>query len=113
MSEDPVRKYLDGRARLEQALSKVNELASVVGPVGNALESDPLHLIVSNIDVGFPPEVAFSYRTPTLDAHKWPSAKQIAETLAAMHKAIHEVSNLWASVSVKDRANLTPPTKIF
>ena len=110
MSEDPVRKYLDGKTKLDGALSEVEKLASIVEPIGNALRRDPWHLMVSNVSVGFPPEVSLVAGIPTLDAGKWPSPKQIAEALAAMHQARHEVRNLWASVPVKDRENLTPPS---
>lgn len=111
MSEDSVRKYLDAKTKLDEALSEVEKLASIIEPTGSTLRHDPWHLMVSNISVGFPPEVALVSSTSTLDANKWPSAKQIAETLATMHQAQHEVGNLWASVPAKDRANLTPPTR--
>jgi len=113
MSEDPVRKYLDGKAKLDKALSEVQKLASVVEPIGSALRRDPWHLIVSNIDVGFPAEVSLVSGIPTLNAQQWPNAKQIAETLAAMHHAQHEVSNLWATVPTKDKGNLTPPKQVY
>jgi len=113
MSEDPVRKYLDGKAKLDKALSEVQNLASIVESTGKALKHNPGHLMVSNIDVGFPPEVALVSSSYMLDAHKWPTAKQIAEKLVAMHQAQHEVSILWASISDKDRKNLSPPREVY
>lgn len=114
MSEDPIRKYLDAKAELDTALSKVRKLAAIIEPIGSALKrGDPWHVMVSNIDVGFPPEVALVSNMPTLNANEWPSAKQIAEAWAAMHEVQHKVSNLWASVRDKDRKNLSPPEQVY
>jgi len=34
MSEDPVRKYLDGKTKLDAALLEVGKLTSIIKPVG-------------------------------------------------------------------------------
>lgn len=111
MSEDPVRKYLDGKTKLDTALSEVEKLASIIEPIGSALKRDPWHVNTANTNVFLPIDIG--HNVPTLDGKTWPSAKQIAEALAAMHKARHEVVNLWASVSVKDRESLTPPDQVY
>ncbi len=108
MSEDPIRKYLDAKNELDKALSTVEGLKSIIGEVAKALNK-PYSFMVSNVNVGFPAEVAMAGGIPTLNADEWPSAKQIAETLAALHKEHHQVRNLWFSLSETDRKNLAPP----
>lgn len=109
MSEDPVRKYLDAKAELDKAEQRVQNMARKIAEAGDALRRDPWSFMVSNVDVGFPPEVAMSSAAHSLNAREWLTAKQIAEELSAMHKAQHEAVNLWTALSNADRQNLTPP----
>jgi len=108
MSEDPVRKYLDAKAQLDAAFSKVRDLISTIAPVATAL-NNPYFFMVSNVDVGFPPEVAMGGAKFTLNANDWPSAKQIAEKLASLHQARKHAISCWMSLSDPDKKNLTPP----
>ena len=108
MAEDSVRKYLDAKAELDRAKQKVSDIAKLIAEVGDALKRDPWSLMVSNVDVGFPPEVAMG-GSRSLNADNWPTARQIAELLSTMHKARHGAVNAWASLSKSDRENLTPP----
>lgn len=108
MAEDSVRKYLDAKAELDRAKQKVNDITKLIAEVGDALKRDPWSLMVSNVDVGFPPEVAMG-GSRSLNANNWPTARQIAELLSAMHKARHGAVSTWASLSKSDRENLTPP----
>ena len=108
MSEDPIRKYLDTKNELDKALSKLEGLKSIIGEVVKALNK-PYSFMVSNIDVGFPAEVAMVSGTPTLNANDWPSAKQIAETLASLHQARKHAISCWTSLSDPDKKNLAPP----
>jgi len=93
---------------LDKALSNVQDLTSIVKGVANAL-NDPWSLMVSNVDIGFPAEVAMGGAKFTLNADKWPSAKEIAEKLASLHRARHQATSLWMSLSETDRKNLAPP----
>jgi len=108
MSEDPIRKYLDAKAQMDKAFTHVRNLTSNIVAVGQALQ-DPLHFMVSNVDVGFPAEVAMGGAKFTLNADKWLSAKQIAEDLASLHRARHQAISLWGSLSQTDKENLASP----
>jgi len=108
MAEDPVRNYLDAKAELDKTKQKVSDITKLIAEVGEALKRDPWSLMISNVDVGFPPEVAMG-ESRSLNANNWPTARQIAELLSAMHKARHGAVNAWASLSGPDRENLTPP----
>jgi len=65
--------------------------------------------MVSNVSVGFPPEVAMVQGIPTLNANNWPSAKQIAEALSNLHQKRHQVENIWQSLSDADKDIVNPP----
>jgi len=107
MSEDPIRKYLDAKSELDATYSKVQKLQTIITDVASALNK-PYSFMVSNVGVGFPPEVAMA-RVPSLNADDWPSAKQLAETLASLHNAYKQVENSWMAIPQVDRKNLTPP----
>lgn len=108
MVDDPVRKYLNSKIELDKVEQKVQNMAKMIAEVGDALKRDPWSFMVSNVDVGFPPEVAMS-RSPSLNANDWLTARQIAELLAAMHRARHDAVNAWMSLEKTDRENLSPP----
>ena len=107
MSQDQIRVYLDAKASLDEARKKIYEMRDLIAEVGQKLLS-PYNFMVSNVSVGFPPEVAMG-GVPTLNADNWPSAKQIAETLASLHTAYHQVQNAWMAIPEPDRKNLVPP----
>jgi len=108
MSEDPIRKYSGAIAELEQAMARVQRVQSIIGEVHSALHK-PFEFMVSNVDVGFPPEVAMARGIPSLNADNWPSAKQIAEALATLHQKRKQVSSIWASLSENDKKIVNPP----
>jgi len=110
MSQDPIRMYLDAKAGLDKASLNVQQMRDLIAEVGQNL-LHPYNFMVSNVNVGFPPEVAMG-RVPTLNADKWPSAKQIADNLVSLHKAYRQVQNAWMSISEADRKNLTPPPEV-
>ena len=76
----------------------LNDITKIITEEGDALKRDPWSLMVSNVDVGFPPEVAMG-GARSLNANNWPTARQIAELLSAMHKTRHGAINAWASLS--------------
>jgi len=109
MSEDPIRKYSDAIGELNKATAQVLAIASIIRDVAHAINTNPYQLMVSNVDIGFPPEVAMARGIPSLNADNWPSAKQIAEALSNLHQKRHEVDNLWHSLSDADKNIVSPP----
>ena len=109
MAEDPIRKYSDAIAELNSAYLKVRSLGEIIADVGHTLNNKPYELMVSNVKVGFPPEVAFREGIPSLNADNWPSAQDIAQALSDLHKARHQVDNLWHSLSASDKQIVSPP----
>ncbi len=109
MSEDPIRKYSDALSELSKAELKVQSIASIIRVTAKAMNTNPYQMTVSNVDVGFPPEVAVARGIPHLNADNWPSAKQIAEALSSLHQKRHGVDNLWHSLSDEDKEIVSPP----
>lgn len=108
MSEDPIRKYLDAKKELDEDLKKMEKLQSLIASVASAL-NEPYSFMVSNVDVGFPAEVALIRGIPSLNANDWPSARDIAVALASLHQKRRNVINLWATIPKADQRNLIPP----
>jgi len=106
MSEDPVRKYIETKAELDSLLEKVERLQKLIDNVSNALR-DPFRFMVSNVNVGFPPEIAMG-RVPTLNAQDWPSAQQIAEFLSSLHRVYKNARIAYFAIPERDRCNVVP-----
>ena len=109
MSVDPARRYLDAKAKLDSAEARVINLASFLTQVANSLQKDYWNFIVSNVQVGFPVGVGSGGAAFSLNADNWPSAQQIAETLAELHSARHAAVNAWSALSPNDRGSLPKP----
>ena len=107
MAEDPIRKYIDAKRELDSLTEKVKKLQRFIEDVGNALRN-PFRFMVSNVSVGFPPEVAMAGGIPTLNASEWPTAQQIAELLSSLHKAYHNALNAFMGIPEPDRKNVAP-----
>lgn len=108
MQEDPIRRYSEAIDELSKTTEKVRAIQDLIGEVHNALRQ-PYEFMVSNVDVGFPPEVAMVGDIPTLNADNWPTAKQIAEALSDLHKKRHQVEIIWHSLSNTDKNIVNPP----
>jgi len=109
MSEDPIRNYSDATKEFDSAYLRVRKLGEITADVGRYLNNRPFRMMVSNVDVGFPPEITFGEAECTLDAKVWPSAKQIAEALASLHQKAKRVEHAYASLSQTDKTLVNPP----
>ena len=108
---DPIRKYSDANDELDKATTKVRILQNIIGDTGRSLNK-PYEFIVSNVDVGFPPEVTMSRGIHSLNADNWPTAKQIAEALADLHNKRKFAENIWHSLSDGDKKLVKPLSKM-
>ena len=102
MAKDPVRNYLEAKDQLDEIFNKVLKIRRTVTEVSQMLQQ-PYDFMVSGTDVAFPPGVGIA-RTPTLSASDWPSAKQIAQSLAALHGAYTIAQNAWWNLPDEDKA---------
>ena len=104
MSQDTARDYLDAKEQLDEAYNKVRKVRRVITDASQMLQN-PYEILVSGTDVTFPPEVGL-VRTPILSAADWPSAKQIAQSLVALHQTYRIAQNAWNKLDQADRANV-------
>lgn len=68
--------------------------------------------MVSNCEVGFPPEVALTRHGESIDAKVWPTAKQIAERLSRYHSAVQDLRNKYAAIPESERSVVTSPDSL-
>lgn len=105
--EDPIRAYSASIEELNRAKAKVQQIQEIIASVLGALHK-PFEFMVSNVDVGFPPEVAMT-QVPTLNANDWPSAKQIAEAISNLHDKQRKAEHAYRSLSKADQQIVSPP----
>lgn len=104
MSQDPIRIYKDAKEKLDEAYTRVLKVRREITEVSQMLQN-PYDFTVSGTDVTFPSEVGF-VRTPILFASNWPSAKEIAQSLVALHEKYRIAQNAWANLSEAERADV-------
>jgi hypothetical protein len=104
MSADPIATYKDAKQQLDEAYTKVLRVRRIITEVSQMLQH-PFEFMISGTEVGFPSELGI-VRTPTLSAADWPSAKQIAQSLVALHQTYRIAQNAWTNLPLADRATL-------
>ena len=104
MSQDPIRDYKVAKEQFDEAYNKMVKIRRIINDTSQMLQH-PYEFMVSGTDVVFPSEVGL-VRTPTLFASDWPSAKQIAQSLVALHQTYRIAKNAWSNLSPGDKANL-------
>jgi hypothetical protein len=102
---------LDARKEHERAVAVVKKLSVAVRTVGEALLTDPLRFMFSNLPIGLPPEASHGYGRKSVDARDWPSAEAIQNALLALHEAKAKAQQLWDRVPEADRGGLIAPER--
>ncbi len=98
--------YLDALGSLQQREHEVLRIVTTVQDAARKLDRwQAVH--VAHAGVGFPKEVTMTGRT--IDASAWPTAPQIADTLAAWHSAAEVARTAWSHVPRAERPKLPPP----
>ena len=96
MPQDPIRDYKVAKEQFDEAYAKMVKIRRIINDTSQMLQH-PYEFMVSGTDVVFPSEVGL-VRTPTLFASDWPSAKQIAQSLVALHQTYRIVKNIWSNL---------------
>lgn len=109
MSEDPIRRYSDATKEFEQAFAKIHELAGIISEIGARLGTKPHVFMISNVSIGFPMELSVARGVFTLDANKWPSAKNIAEAIVDLQNKRDALKEVWRNLSETDKKLVSPP----
>ncbi|MCJ7514928.1 MAG: hypothetical protein MUO89_03015 [Dehalococcoidia bacterium] len=109
MAVEKLQEYIDSVDELQKAYLEVRKQGELIADVGRYLNNFPYKMIVSNVQVSF---VATGERAFDLNADKWPSAKQVAETLSDYIKKRDKARNLYQSLSTAQREQIKPHPEI-
>jgi hypothetical protein len=109
MATDPIREYLDARARLDNQTRLTEAVVKVVLDGANALREWRRALVANVSGGGFPAELVMNERSPTINGREWPSAQQIADALGAWHDAHWAMRSAWDRVPLELQGGLKPP----
>jgi len=99
-------RYRDALRELQHREGEVLRLVATIQQAAKCLERwQAVHVVHEG--VGFPKEVTMVGRS--IDASTWPTARQIAETLAAWHETAEVARTAWARLPREARASMPPP----
>ena len=108
MSDEHVTKYREALKLRDAALRQVQTLAKIVSEAARGLEA-PLDFRVSNSGACFIPVGATHH---LLNAHRWPTARQIAEAVATLQLHENTATNAWLMIPLEERRRLSGPDQI-
>lgn len=107
MSVDPLSKYQQAIEDLRRAKGRVDSMVEMVQETARALEH-PSSVMVANVGAGFPPEVALSGRSHTINTREWPDGNRMGEILAGWHAAIQQAKSAYSSIPEGQRKVVQP-----
>lgn len=103
---DVTTDYRDALREVQQREGEVVRLVTTIQKAAAALERWEAAYVVGT-GAGFPKEVTMAGRA--IDAATWPTAQQMADTLAAWHDSAERAQNAWARLPAAARATLPTP----
>jgi hypothetical protein len=99
-------RYLGALRDLQQREGEVLRMVATIQRAAKHLERwQVVHVIHEG--AGFPKEVTMVGRS--IDASTWPTARQLADTLAAWHEAAEIARTTWARLPRETRSSMPPP----
>jgi hypothetical protein len=103
---DESRPYLDALRELQQRESEIVRMVATIQQAAKCLEHWQAVDVVHG-GAGFPKEVTMVGRS--IDASTWPTARQLADTLAAWHETAEVARTAWTHVPRQARSSMPPP----
>jgi nucleotide-binding universal stress UspA family protein len=98
--------YLETLHSVQQCEREVVRVVTTVQEAAKCLERwEAVH--VAHAGAGFPKEVTMAGRV--IDAASWPTARQLADTLADWHSSAEAARVAWGRVPPEERSTLPPP----
>ncbi|HET9492049.1 MAG TPA: universal stress protein [Methylomirabilota bacterium] len=102
----PTEAYLESLRPVEECERDVVRMVTTIQDAAKRLERwQAVH--VAHAGAGFPKEVTMAGRA--IDATTWPTAGQLADTLADWHSAAESARVAWSHVPDEERSGLPPP----
>ena len=99
-------RYLDALRELQQREGEVLRMVATIQQAAKCLEHWQAVYVVHG-GAGFPKEVTMVGRS--IDASTWPTARQLADTLAAWHETAEIARTAWARLPRETRSSMPPP----
>ena len=103
---DESRPYLDALRELQQRESEIVRMVATIQQAAKCLEHWQAVDVVHG-GAGFPKEVTMVGRS--IDASTWPTARQLADTLAAWHATAEVARTAWAHLPRQTRSSMPSP----
>ncbi|HEV3258373.1 MAG TPA: hypothetical protein VG013_15950 [Gemmataceae bacterium] len=103
---DRIRAYQNAMNRLDTAALRVKDFVDEIKQAAKHLEKWE-ETAVAHVTAKLPMELLLKNRI--IDGQKWPTAQQLADTLADWHRARQEARLAWDMIPVQDRTSLRPP----
>lgn len=103
---DPVGCYLGALVEVQERERGVLRIVTTIGQAAKALEHWRA-VYIEHSGAGFPKEVTMAGRA--IDASTWPTAWELADTLAAWQEAAETARAAWARLPREMRARVPPP----
>lgn len=100
------RRYLDALRELQEREGEVLRIVTTIQRAAKDLEHWPAVCVV-HAGAGFPKEVTMAGRA--IDASTWPTARQLADALAAWHETAEIARTAWARLPKETRSSLPSP----
>jgi hypothetical protein len=100
------RRYLDALRELQGREGEVLRIVTTIQRAAKDLEHWPAVCVV-HAGAGFPKEVTMAGRA--IDASTWPTARQLADALAAWHETAEIARTAWARLPEETRSSLPSP----
>jgi hypothetical protein len=111
MSESAIAAYQTAIGQLQAAQKQVEQYVRIIEHAAGLLNRDGWKTaMMSNVQGGFPAEIAFS-RREGINGSDWPTAQQLADALVAWHNAKQAVKNAYQAIHASERSVVQPPDK--
>jgi hypothetical protein len=105
---DPIQAYQQAARELKTATAQAERLAKVVTQGASALRIWKTAM-VSDVQVGFPAEIALNPRTLAINPADWPTAQAIAESLGGFHRAKFALQAAYNAIPGSQKDIVQPP----
>lgn len=109
---NPIEKYQEALNELKASIAHAEELVKAVSTEATILR-DWKHAMMSDVQGGFPPEIALARDRPSISGREWPTAQQLADALQRYHKARSELQNAWNAIPESQRDVVQQPEGYF
>lgn len=104
----PIEQYQQAVAEVKAAIGEAERLVRIVSSGAAALR-EWKRMMMSNVQGGFPMEIALSPHSPTINGSEWPTGQQLAVALQRYHQAKQTLQNAYSAIPDSQRSVVQAP----